>query len=94
MAEFAAAYGFPDPSVPWPLFLALVARVDRFDSRSRLNVLDSVRSAIGSALSNDPVFAEERAALFGAAYPDVERAGPIIIQNRFAAQGTEGGSDA
>lgn len=50
MAEYAAAYGgLPAPWTPWPLFMALLKRTTRFESRRQLACMDAVHDAIGAA---------------------------------------------
>ena len=54
MVEYAAAYGgFPAPDAPWPLVLAGIRRVLRFQARARLTCEDAVRDALTTALGGD-----------------------------------------
>lgn len=68
MGEFAFVYGAPWPGLRWPTFLSLVKQTSRFDARVRLQLFDSVRSAIGSALGGD-TSGRARDELLEQAYP-------------------------
>lgn len=81
MAEFAAYYGGPAaPTLPWPLFLALVDRTGRFEARRQLTLFDSVGAAIGSAFGGDEIAAHRaREHLVARAYP-VKRERQLIVR--------------
>lgn len=54
MAEVAHYYpGFDLRDGPWPLFLALYRRADRFEKRAELGALRAVMGAVGAALGGE-----------------------------------------
>ena len=70
MAEYAATYGgLPAPSTPWPLFMALVRRVSRFNARALLRQLDAVSGGIAAAFSEGPQAELHRDEIYRLAYP-------------------------
>lgn len=80
MAEYAATYGgLPRPDTPWPLFLALVGRCPRFDSRERLRLLDSVTGAIAAAFGEGTGADLHRDELVRGAYPLIRRAPAMAL---------------
>ncbi len=87
IAEYAAYYGGPPAGdLPWPLFLALVHRTGRFEARRLLTLFDSVRSAIGAALSGEGGIGETEAArerMVANAYPG-KSAPSEFVPNVFA----------
>lgn len=77
MAEYAATYGgLPDPGSPWPLFLALIDRVGRFEARARLRLLDSVAAGIGTAFTGE---SGARDQLHRLAFPAAPVARPSVL---------------
>lgn len=93
MAEYARAYGGPpDPEQPWPLFLALSSRAGRFDSRLRLQLLDSVAAAIGAALGGGGAQHEiARDSLLRSAYPTMREGPPMALIQSWPAEGAPNG---
>ncbi len=49
IAEYALAYGPPDPSMPWPMFVLLVQRTNQAFARRLLATMHGVGWAIGKA---------------------------------------------
>ncbi len=71
MADYAACYrGLPRLEDPWPLVLALLQRMPRFEGRARLRLLDSVSNAIAGAFGSAREVQVLRAKLERQAYPD------------------------
>lgn len=80
MADYAAVYGhLPAPSMPWPLFQALVDRMPRFQARERLGLMDSVAWAIGRTLAGSQDATRERMKIFRLAYPNMKTAPEFAI---------------
>lgn len=96
IAEYAGRYGhLPDPEMDWPLFVSLTKRAERAWARVQLLAFDSVRSAIGAALSGEKNAGEverRRQELVDLAFPHAARPRELeFVENVFAKPGEEVG---
>lgn len=90
IAEYAAIYGGPpDPELPWPLFVALLRRVQMFEARARLRLMDAVTAGIAAAFGNDESGAVHRE-LESLAYPGGAARGAGVWQKNLAAEPADG----
>jgi hypothetical protein len=82
MREYAIAYlGPPAPSMPWPLFLALLHGAPMVEARREL----TMRAAIGGSLGSDPADAERDVHdLLRRAYPVKGRVALPMVENLWA----------
>lgn len=83
MADYSRYFGPVEPSMPWPLFLAFVRRVDRYEARNQLTMFDAVRSAIGAALGGE----DKVGALDAARKQMAETAYPIRFERQVILNG-------
>lgn len=74
IVEYTVLAGAPAASTPWPLVLTVATSAGMFEARSRLALIDSVSSAIGTAMTGrpDPSYRS----LQRAAFPDVNHNPP------------------